>query len=222
MLVKASRAEARNAAFVQGSAGIQSVGPESVKSDWENVQLGNLKREIDDLKSALEHAEARLVSEVDRARLAGRAEALREFRSNDDRNHLMLQQTLSEAAARVGKTCESVLGESAGKLAALALSRLVEPLELETEWLRRVVLKAAEGVRREMLVSVRLPASIVEGEGLEALRERLPPGTLVEVDTSLARNAARLVLQLGSVELNAAAGRQRLAELLVAGLNDAS
>ncbi|MBN8502032.1 MAG: hypothetical protein J0M19_12870, partial [Sphingomonadales bacterium] len=86
------------------------------------------------------------------------------------------------------------------------LGRLVKPLASENAWLDRSIARRLEDLRVDAIVKVMVPPSFLEGKQPADLAALMPTGTAIEADADLAADTARIVLRLGMIDIDPAAG----------------
>lgn len=184
-------------------------------------RIAGLEQELARMKAMLVRAEEQRVRDVAAATSAGRANALEEFRRDEEQGLLVLRAAVADALSTWKSACDDILSRETGALAGLALSRLVDAQEDELVWLRRLVATTANRVRDQAVVAVKLPPAQANEEQIARLRQKLPPGTAIECDTTLPSGSARIVLRLGVIDISPKAGLEELHRILTRGVRDA-
>lgn len=162
-------------------------------------ELALLRKDWD---SALAEAEARARETASRQHIADDAAAL---------------AALREGATAARKTFDGALQagleSTAHGLAVEALARLVIPQANEDAWLARSIQRRMGELRKQAVVSLRVPGGLNPAL-IAGLRAELPAGATIEIDPALKPGTARIVLRLGRIEIDPSRGLQEALALI--------
>lgn len=222
MLIKAKAAQAETAGFPLLPAPNNDVADaDADRSDARDLEIARLIDRLGELEDALAEQQRDWNDALTKGVREAKEAAAREHVEDEQRRFDVLVETLSDT--RLG--FESRLhGECAALAQSMALhgfERLVQAGAEEKDWLGRLVARRVGEIAASAIVAIRLPASEYSPTQTNRLRELIPPGTRVELDSDMAPGGARIELQLGEVAIEPAAGAARIAALIAEGIDDA-
>lgn len=129
----------------------------------------------------------------------------------DDENRLSaLIGTLGDARQAFDRHLLTLVRNSAIELAATALEKLVSARQEDRDWLARIVEHRLDMLDESAVISVQ----VAEDDFADPVGAILPEGTHIERSAALSPGTARITLRLGTIEIDPAAGLQRLTDLL--------
>jgi hypothetical protein len=163
------------------------------------AEMEGIQRELDSLRSKFETA----VGEAEQRALRLAAE---QHIADDVTRTEELKESLAAARSNFEAVLCSAIMPTAAAIAAEMLERLVKPLVSEHDWLKRSITRRLEDLRANAVVKLAVPPGCLEGGQSAEFAATLPGGTLLEVDSALSANTARIVLQLGQIDVDPALG----------------
>lgn len=184
------------------------------EQDERDVTIARLKVERDGLQQKLLIAERQRAEELDAIKADARAAAAHDFKRDDSRRIEILAAAV-EASLSLFKA--HLITQSRGLAPALArqaLEQLVRGREVEADWLARVIERRLETLTRQSVVSVAIAREDFGDAVVQQLSRQLAAGAAVIADPSLKPGTARIVLRLGEVVVDPAAGVDRLLAML--------
>ena len=162
------------------------------------------------LRGELENLCAKWQSELAAAeQRAGEAAASAHVR-DDDKRLAALVGALGDARQSFDRHLLALVSQSASALAIAALDKLVSVREGDREWLARVIGQRLDRLDRGAVISVQ----VSEDDFADPVAAILPDGARIEKDAMLRGGTARITLRLGAIEIDPAAGLERLTDVL--------
>ncbi|MBA4160724.1 MAG: hypothetical protein C0515_01275 [Novosphingobium sp.] len=183
-----------------------SAAIEEPKPDPRDLALARLEAERDELQRQIELLRADWQTELGKAEMRAKAEAAREHVRDDEARLAVLAKALSDARQKFDASLGQNQADLTTRLAAEALSRLVEPNRHDLEWLARAIERRLAELRAQSVTALRVAPGALAPEALARLRQRLAAGASIETDPDLAPGQALIELQLGAAQLELSAG----------------
>ena len=166
----------------------------------EQIDMVRLRHENAALRKQLALMRQTWQSELQAAEDHAREAAAQEHRSDDQARLAALHRALDVAndafTAMLGQSTESL----ALALAGDALVRLVEPQQVEQQWLQRSIMARIAELRAQSILALHLPADFDETL-LAGLTAQLSAKLIVVRDPQQPPGTARIALRLGQVEI---------------------
>ncbi len=188
--------------------------------DPRDLEIARLQAECDALQQKLAAAEQRWTKELESLRAAAKKEAADQFERDDAARVRALEAALEAGAAAFRSLLIEGARQLAPRLAQHALGRLVEVRKADADWLLRAIERRLDGLASRTVTGLHVAAGDLSEPILAALAERCGSGVAIQADPSLKAGTARLVLRLGEVVVDPAAGAERLLAALAEGLDD--
>jgi hypothetical protein len=174
-------------------------------------------RRLSDESSALRQELALLHKDWDsalaEAETRARETAALQHMANDSATLAALREGMAAARKTFDDALQAGLESTAHGLAVEALARLVIPVANEDAWLTRSIQRRLGELRRQAVVSLRVPDGL-DPALIAGLRAELPAEATIETDPALKSGTARIVLRLGRIEIDPSRGLQEALALI--------